>query len=357
MKKSRLILFLGGALVGLGLAAGWAALRQRPGGTGALAVVYLSPAEAPELWLSSPDGREKRQLTRSGGQVYDAAAFADGSRIVYSVGNALGGLDVWLVERSGGGAKRLIDCGADRCQEAAPAPDGGQIAYSRRSAAENPSGSPAAGRIWLYSIVDGSTHALVPDALVNGSQPTWSPDGRQLAFYDSRAGAIHVLRLADGRERHFQTDLNAPGSWSPDGKQLAFAASQQALEGPQGRLFVGDVESGQARSVAAEAGGLDFGPPDWGKGGWLAVGAIRLEQGPGREIWLVRADGSEQRALTEDGRYSNGALSWSPDGTQLLSQRIGVTASGSRPEVLIWSTARNQAVVLAENAALPVWLP
>ncbi len=60
------------------------------------------------------------------------------------------------------------------------------------------------------------------------SSPTWSPDGKRIAFLSDKSGTnqIHVMWL-DTRETVQLTNLdNAPGGlrWSPDGKMIAFTS-------------------------------------------------------------------------------------------------------------------------------------
>lgn len=362
MKISRWVVFVGGIGLGLGLFLGGAALYQRLRSTQAqpspLQVLYLSPSAAPELWAAQPDGQSKRKLTETGGKVYDYAPFPDGSGVIFSAANSSGGLDLWQLDLAGGSARRLLDCGADRCSEAAVAPDGKQIAYSRASAAENPGGSPAAGRIWLLELSSAASRFLYADALVAGIKPIWSPDGTRLAFYDPRAEGIRVKSLAGEPERFFATAIQASGSWSPDGKLLVFAASEQTPDSPAGRLFIADVTSGQVRPFLADMGGADFSTPAWSRqGDWLAIGVVLLGQGPGREIALVRSDGSQYRAFSEDWHYSNAAVAWDPSGTYLVSQQLALGASNSLPTVLVWNVKGGTPSVLAEDAALPGWLP
>lgn len=62
-----------------------------------------------------------------------------------------------------------------------------------------------------------------------GSQPAWSPDGRQLAFVRTVKGKpqVFLLSLEGGEPRQltkFKYGATNP-QWSPDGKQLLFAAS------------------------------------------------------------------------------------------------------------------------------------
>src|SRR5215467_13828109 len=51
------------------------------------------------------------------------------------------------------------------------------------------------GALWILPIAGGDARKITPD-LVEARQPTWSPDGRSLAFqgYDDNAWHIYTIR-------------------------------------------------------------------------------------------------------------------------------------------------------------------
>jgi Tol biopolymer transport system component len=61
--------------------------------------------------------------------------------------------------------------------------------------------------------------------LVNGS-PTWSPDGRRIAFDSNRQGNYEIYTMkTDGSDQLRLTRSPAddgPTSWSPNGQTIAF---------------------------------------------------------------------------------------------------------------------------------------
>jgi Tol biopolymer transport system component len=64
------------------------------------------------------------------------------------------------------------------------------------------------------------------------AQPTWSPDGRKIAFVSDRDGSdqIYICGVEQGRPTSIPERVRTPGLacdapvWSPDGSQIAFVS-------------------------------------------------------------------------------------------------------------------------------------
>ena len=88
--------------------------------------------------------------------------------------------------------------------------------------------------IWLYSLDNGDAFQLTRGN--KDGQPTWSPDGKQLAFVSARGEKpqIYLLPTADvgGEARALTSRQNGAHSpdWSPDGKQIAFLSPMRIDE-------------------------------------------------------------------------------------------------------------------------------
>jgi Tol biopolymer transport system component len=142
----------------------------------------------------------------------------------------------------------------------------------------------------LYRGVD-----LRREAASGASDPSWSPDGREVAF--SLAGSLWRM-AADGGDAVQVT--SAPGydagaAWSPDGKQIAFVRGAEPIRGcqlgTQGRLMVIDLASGAERVLASD---LEFiGTPAWaGNDAVLANSSSALEN---NLLWIPAGEGTRRR--------------------------------------------------------------
>ena len=96
----------------------------------------------------------------------------------------------------------------------------------RPMAGASPSPASVEDRRDIYVMnADGSEVTRLTDSDIGGAHPTWSPDGRRIAFVSYRHGQIYVMN-ADGSEVTRLTDddfggVDAP-AWSPDGRHIAF---------------------------------------------------------------------------------------------------------------------------------------
>jgi Tol biopolymer transport system component len=104
-------------------------------------------------------------------------------------------------------------------QNLALSPDGGRAAFYRQAPARPPD-------LYLIELSRGGTTRLTSDPFPDFF-PTWSPDGKQIAFISRRNGTDDLyLRKADGSGADElllkSNNVKIPSSWSPDGRLLLF---------------------------------------------------------------------------------------------------------------------------------------
>jgi len=141
-------------------------------------------------------------------------------------------------------------------------------------------------------------------------RPSWSPDGRFLAFVEEDAsGTGDIMRSnADGSQlinltRH-PAVYGAP-AWSPDGKQLAFHSSRDGDVEIYAMLADGSALRRLTNSPKADV------EPAWSPPGTRIAFASFRNGKP--DIYLMQSDGSELRRLTTDST-TDYHPAWSPDG-------------------------------------------
>jgi hypothetical protein len=155
------------------------------------------------------------------------------------------------------------------------------------------------------------------------TDPAWSPDGRQLVYIDDRNGIPNIYMMnADGTGVREFTDLGYAESnpaWSPDGLWIAYAA--EVIGGWE--VYRVDAELRQKDQNLSMSGGDDRAPAWSPDGGRIAFEATRRGSA---EIWVMKADGSNQQPLTITYEQHNDlSPAWSPDGSKIafISDRGG----------------------------------
>ena len=129
---------------------------------------------------------------------------------------------------------------------------------------------------------DGSDVTRLTNNSADDSMPSWSPDGRRIAFTSNRDGnyAIWVMN-ADGSGLALLTnnsiDFTSRASWSPDGRRIAFTSDR---DGNAAIYTMNTDGSGGARRLA------DGFFPSWSPNGWRIAFTI------GGEIYTMNPDGS-----------------------------------------------------------------
>lgn len=323
-------------------------------------VVYLAPINGPmDIWRIRSSGGAPEQVTHTGGNVYDYAVSTRTRHIVYSVFNQQKGIDLWLTDADGANNHRLVDCGPDRCSVPAWSPDGARVAFSREGAGLAPGSPLGAPRVWTVDVASGQSAPLYQESQVLGYGPSWSPDGTRLAMYDGSVGGLRVLNLQTSEEMVLPTLQGEVGTWSPDGQRMLYADLTLASAVPYVTLYIADFTSQEVIPVIGrEPNSAQYGRPAWSPtGDWLAVSQMIPTIGRGNQIWLMRPDGSEGHAVTNEPQYAYGGPQWDPWGQALVFQRFELNKPYPDPEILTWTQASGKLQLLVQNAGLATWLP
>jgi Tol biopolymer transport system component len=188
----------------------------------------------PDVYSMKPDGSDVKQLTNLGSQnvaaSWESWSF-DGSQIVFvEYPPNSGPPQLWLMNADGSDQHRVFDDG--KFQDAAPsfAPDGSHIIFTRCQPSWPADGSSCA--IYRVNPDGGGLTPITKFGLdVNDWEPVYSPDGRTIAMdafgWDGFVSAIwlmdadgsHIRRLTPGSVGAFNP------TWSSDGKKIAFATN------------------------------------------------------------------------------------------------------------------------------------
>jgi len=144
-------------------------------------------------------------------------------------------------------------------------PDGASVVYS----------ADVEGKPHLFvSTLEGNNERQLTDGEGGEAQPSWSPDGKRIAFTSVRKSGIWLVDVNGGQPLQL-TAFGSRPSWSPDGTEIAFQSGEDIEYGwtaydalPPSTIWIVDVASRKTIALTGAAnpsGG--HGAPSWRRDG------------------------------------------------------------------------------------------
>ena len=185
--------------------------------------------------------------------------------------------------------------------------------------------SSGLGRNSKYALMVADADGWGPRTVVNSTEPlmspSWSPDGRSLAYVSFEGGnsAVYIQDISTGAREKVASfrGINGAPNFSPDGNRLALTLSK----GGNPDVYVMDLASKHLTQVTTHFG-IDTEPS------WSADGAslyFTSDRGGRPQIYQVSAGGGSASRISFEGSY-NASPSVSFDGKKIaVAQGSGNT--------------------------------
>ena len=157
--------------------------------------------------------------------------------------------------------------------------------------------------------------------------PSWSPDGKKIAFvaFSQKGSVVQTLELTTGKTELIASfnGVNAAPSWSPDGTQLAYSTSRHGSPD----VYVYNLLTQQHQRINSHYG-IDT-EPAWSPDGRYLLFTSSRSGKP--QVYHYNIGSGEIERITFEGE-ENANGSYAPDGSQVLLVHDGGKIAVMQPD-------------------------
>jgi Tol biopolymer transport system component len=265
-------------------------------------LLYISPATTQNNQLVLPNEKHLANLKQLtfGGENAEAYFSADGKQLIFQSTRDGGGCDQIYTMNIDGSNVKLISNGDGRTTCSYFFPNGKRILYSSTHLGDKQCPPPpdrSKGYVWAvypsFDIFtakpDGSGLKQLTNTPGYDAETTITLDGKKLVFTSMRDGDLDIYTMdSDGKNvKRLTNELGYDGGpfWSYDGKQIVYRANHPKTD-QQKADYTDLLKQNLIRPTALE-------------------------------IWVMNADGSNKRQVTNNGKANFGPYFF-PDGKRII---------------------------------------
>ncbi|HPE58776.1 MAG: Tol-Pal system beta propeller repeat protein TolB [Thiothrix sp.] len=209
-----------------------------------------------------------------------------------------------------------------------------------------------------YQLVVADADGFNPRTVLSSGKPimspSWSPDGRQLAYVSFETGqsAIYIQDLVSGSKRVLTQEpgMNGAPAWSPDGSRIALSLS----EGGNADIYVINTSGTGLRQIT-NSRAIET-EPAWANANTIVYTS---DQGGSPQLYRTSVAGGNGNRMTFSGRYNsapsivgNTVAMVSGDGNRF---HIALMNASSRQVNAISRGGVDESPVLAPNGAMVLY--
>ncbi|MEQ1765160.1 MAG: winged helix-turn-helix domain-containing protein [Pyrinomonadaceae bacterium] len=264
-----------------------------------------------EIYLMNSDGTNVRRLTNHPAWDNHPVFSPDGTQIAFPSDRENENSNVFLMNTDGTNIRRLTDWPTNETVEPGCwSPDGTRIAFfSDRDGNDD---------IFVIGAEVEQPGLVLADEANNISYPSYSPDATKIVYQaelPDKTGEVRILDLVTKQSRFVVKTQNvdvAP-TFSPDGTKIVF----QNKLGSNTEICLIDLNGSGLQNLTNNA--ARDGAPSFSPDGSRIVFSTNRDGNSGKyNLYMMNADGSDQRLIYSAPDGMSGSAVWSPDGMSVL---------------------------------------
>jgi Tol biopolymer transport system component len=265
----------------------------------------------------------------------------DGTKIVFTSDKDGEKYNVYTLDAERVEPKMVYAAGEADVRQPAISPDGSTLAVSARLPDQT-------GELRLVDLKIGSERTIA-ESENNNLGPSWSPDGRFIAFNCKLSGNTEICTIDPASRKTVNLtvdpsrDTNA--TWSPDGHEIIFASDRDGNSEAFSLFRMSATGAGQRRVSAKNGYEME---PAWGPDGKVYFSGDRIDgTNLGLDIMALDVAAPEKELIIASRRLHDTSAAVSADGTKIAF----VSESDGNSELYLMNSDGSALVRLTRNQA------